>query len=309
MELDLCNQIPDKKYDLVLAHLLLGEAEKFQNSYKNLLQNLLKIQSDYFIVYDILEDPSIDYNYLEDLLERNHFAFLEKIIFPKEKVDNYPNFIAENYVAYLLKKPNLTNLIFEYNNERISTKELIDDLEKMNLSHFSLKQKNSLVVMINQIKKIFLKKDNPKKIRNLLMKQELCLEIKKSVPLKEMFFMVTTYLSSKYIDPIKQQEFDEIVEIGIALDKRERLWRLSTNYEKFDLNFDKIANYFITVKDDYYLGEFISVLEEKIDKKKIINQIIKTQDEIFINKMIEYEFGIFDDLEISYLKDSIKNKK
>ncbi len=104
MELDFCKEEILKSYDFVLAHLLLGEATKFGNHFQDLLHKLLKIKSPYFLIYDILEDTSIDYNYLEKCFSLNNFEILEKKIFKKSKEQAYGDFIAKNYVAYLIKK-------------------------------------------------------------------------------------------------------------------------------------------------------------------------------------------------------------
>jgi hypothetical protein len=42
-EIDLCKNNVSKEYDLVLAHLLLGEATKFNNTFEDLLEKLLKM--------------------------------------------------------------------------------------------------------------------------------------------------------------------------------------------------------------------------------------------------------------------------
>ena len=46
-ERDICDTPVPAHYDLVVAHLLLGEASKFGNAFQDLLQNLFSIQSRY----------------------------------------------------------------------------------------------------------------------------------------------------------------------------------------------------------------------------------------------------------------------
>jgi hypothetical protein len=48
-ELDLCKSNPEKRYDLAVAHLLLGEACKFDNSFTELLHALLSLKTKYVI--------------------------------------------------------------------------------------------------------------------------------------------------------------------------------------------------------------------------------------------------------------------
>ncbi|MDO5569142.1 MAG: hypothetical protein Q4G04_03430, partial [bacterium] len=76
IEIDICKNNITKKYDLVLAHLLLGEAMKWNNKFELLLEKLLNINSKYYIIYDFLEDISIDYNYLENYLLHNNFEIV-----------------------------------------------------------------------------------------------------------------------------------------------------------------------------------------------------------------------------------------
>ena len=60
VEWDICDTPIPAHYDLVVAHLLLGEASKFGNAFQDLLQNVLSIQSRYYIIIDYLEDPKVD---------------------------------------------------------------------------------------------------------------------------------------------------------------------------------------------------------------------------------------------------------
>lgn len=104
LELDLCKQKLHHHYDLVLAHLLLGEATKFHNSFKDLFHNLMKISSTYFLIYDFLEDPTIDYTYLENYLNKHSFVILKKEFFLKQCPQEFGDFIGEHYILYFLEK-------------------------------------------------------------------------------------------------------------------------------------------------------------------------------------------------------------
>ena len=72
---------------------------------------------------------------------------------------------------------------------------------------------------------------------------------------------------------LSQEEFERLVKIGIQEDKREWLWRLAFNYEGLDIKFDTIVDYFIKVKDGYYLGELISAVGRCLDIDSIIDKI------------------------------------
>ena len=102
IEKDIVKDKIDKKYDLVLAHLLLGEASIWGNTTINLLNKLLEIDSKYFIIFDIKEDPSIDYKELEQVLSK--YEIIKKAEIKKEEPQVFKNFTSYNYVAYLIRK-------------------------------------------------------------------------------------------------------------------------------------------------------------------------------------------------------------
>ena len=104
MEMDICKETILKKYDLILAHLLLGEAEKWGNNYQDILTSLINIECEYILIFDILEDPSINYNYLEYFFKEEGFELVAKGEIPNKEPQLYENFVGENYVAYLFKR-------------------------------------------------------------------------------------------------------------------------------------------------------------------------------------------------------------
>ena len=113
IEADLCKASIKKKYDLCLVHMTLGEALIFGNSFETLFHKIMDINSKYFIVYDILEDPCVHYRYIEQYLKEKGFVILKKKKFrnpnpehyPKVKYDKYKlEFDSRHYVGYLIKK-------------------------------------------------------------------------------------------------------------------------------------------------------------------------------------------------------------
>ena len=101
-EKDITKDTMTGHHDLVLAHLLLGEATKWGNNLKELLNKLLEINSKYFIIVDYKEDPTIDYKYLEELLNSN-FNIIKKLEITKNIPQKFNEFIGENYVGYIIK--------------------------------------------------------------------------------------------------------------------------------------------------------------------------------------------------------------
>lgn len=104
VEKNLCKDTITKKYDLVLAHLLLGEASKWENELSVLLEKLLNIDSEYFIIIDFHEDVTIDYNYLEQCLLNKNFKIITKETIEKKEPQIFDNFVGRTYVGYLIKK-------------------------------------------------------------------------------------------------------------------------------------------------------------------------------------------------------------
>ena len=109
IEIDLCQSNLTKTYDLVLMHLLLGEATMWHNQFADLLNCVLAINSKYFIIYDYLEDVNVDYQFLEQQLN-NNFAIIKKMIVPKDQPQQFKDFLGQNYVIYLIERGNYNGI-------------------------------------------------------------------------------------------------------------------------------------------------------------------------------------------------------
>lgn len=104
MEKDLCLDNIYQTYDLVLAHLLLGEAIKWGNTFEGVLKSLLNIKGKYFIIVDLLEDNTIDYNLLEEYLLNNNFKIIMKKTTKRKKSVPIGNFVSKTFIGYLIEK-------------------------------------------------------------------------------------------------------------------------------------------------------------------------------------------------------------
>lgn len=90
IEQDITTFEQEKTYDIVLAHLLLGEAEKFGgNSFGKVLGSLFSIKTTYLVIVDISEDPSVDFNGIQKKIKEGWW--LEKKV------------TVDKYVGYVLK--------------------------------------------------------------------------------------------------------------------------------------------------------------------------------------------------------------
>ena len=89
----------------------------------------------------------------------------------------------------------------------------------------------------------------------------------------ELLEFIAQYIKAPFPPQLNQEEFESLVKIGIEYDEREWLWRLAFNYENRKINFESIVDYFIEMKDGYYLAELISAIGECLDINIIIDKI------------------------------------
>lgn len=89
----------------------------------------------------------------------------------------------------------------------------------------------------------------------------------------ELLEFIAQYISAPFPPKLKQKEFDRLVKVGIENDKREWLWRLAFNYEETNFDFDSIVDYFIEMKDGYYIAELISAVGQCLDIDKLIDKL------------------------------------
>ncbi len=132
-------------------------------------------------------------------------------------------------------------------------------------------------------------------ITNLLTNHELVCKYALSMDDYELLKFITEYISVPFPPVLKQEEFDELVQVGIAKDEREALWRLAFNYNRKDKDFTLIEDYFILKRDAYYLTELISAVEEDLDIETLIAKVMNTRDKEFISAFVKkgYQIHIF----------------
>ncbi len=127
----------------------------------------------------------------------------------------------------------------------------------------------------------------------------------------ELLEFITQYISAPVPPEITQEDFNDLVDIGIKEDKREALWRLAMNYNHKGKDFSKIVDYFIEKRDDYYLAELICGVEEDLDLDAIIDKALETDDIEFIRKMANtsYLHPIFTEEQKEKVKNVIQKEK
>lgn len=120
---------------------------------------------------------------------------------------------------------------------------------------------------------------------------------------EELLEFITKYISAPLPPILSQEEFNNLVKVGIKEDKRESLWRLAFNYIRKNMDFSLIEDYFIEKRDDYYLVELVSAVEEDLNIKKLIEKVKFTKDKEFINNSFNRakEIGLITDDELKKL--------
>lgn len=108
---------------------------------------------------------------------------------------------------------------------------------------------------------------------------------------------------------ITQERFDLIIDELIKNDKRELMWRLCGTFNGY--NYNKVIDYFIKVRDSYYIEELVSFTCGDLDQEYLVNKMIETNDKIFIRDSLEecgdsMQYSI-DDEYLEKLLDFIKN--
>lgn len=180
----------------------------------------------------------------------------------------------------------LCKIIYRYINEFIDEEKLIEELVslKEDLKEYS-KELDELISKIREI----INAHSGKMMRyqytyDLVINNELYLKLANNMTNYELMDMITSYMMVHNVPSIDQELFDELVLEAINNGKypKEECWRLATNYSRYNFNFQKIIDYFIEIRDVYYLGELISAASEALDIKSIMHQVIDTKDYKFI---------------------------
>lgn len=152
-----------------------------------------------------------------------------------------------------------------FDDEEDSTKTLVDELESVFDEDFD-KSKNDFGKNVYSHDKWYLITDFIDKNKYF----NTCFEKLSDYELLE---FIGQYISAPFPPKIDQDTFEKLVSAGKEKDEREWLWRLAFNYEETGINFDSIVDYFIEVKDGYYLSELICAVGECLDIDSIMDKI------------------------------------
>ena len=104
VEKDICGDTVIKEYDVIIAHLLLGEAAKFGNAFEALLEKVIAMKYKYLIIIDYLEDPAVKENDIMEMCEKNNLTIVYKSYFTNPKPQIWEDFTGIHNFGYLIKR-------------------------------------------------------------------------------------------------------------------------------------------------------------------------------------------------------------
>lgn len=104
IEKDICGENVVKEYDIIIAHLLLGEAAKFGNAFEDLLEKAVTMTYKYLIIIDYLEDPAVKEKGIIDMCEKYNLNIIYKSYVTNEEPQVWEDFVGTHNFGYLIKR-------------------------------------------------------------------------------------------------------------------------------------------------------------------------------------------------------------
>ena len=240
----------------------------------------------------------------------NRFINSNELIKELKKIDicNYQdkeviNKLIKDIEEVREKTPNEIDKVEKKRLEEIDN--LLDKFKEVNTSDNELKEfiekhYNNLLKEKGKIKdcgKLYTR------IANLLTNNSVINKSASKMNDKKLLTFITRYISVPLPPPIKQEDFNDLVKVGIKEDNREALWRLAVNYDK-KMDFTLIEDYFIDKRDSYYLIELISATDS-VNLDNIVSKVVATNDRKFMIDLANrsLELSIFTKEDIDKIKE------
>lgn len=104
IEKDICSDTDIKAYDVIIAHLLLGEAAKFGNSFEDLLKKTITMKYKYLIIIDYLEDPAVKEKEIINMCEKYNLTIVYQSYFNNQEPQVWEDFTGVHNFGYLIKR-------------------------------------------------------------------------------------------------------------------------------------------------------------------------------------------------------------
>lgn len=120
---------------------------------------------------------------------------------------------------------------------------------------------------------------------------------------EELLNFITNYIKMPNPFKLSKEKLDDLIDIGIKQNNKEKLWRLAFNYAGHGIDISKIEDYYVNERDDYYLIELISAVKEYLNVDEIMDKVLDTKDDKFIHACANYAT----DLEL-FTWDELKEK-
>ena len=228
-----------------------------------------------------------DDNIYDDInIETGNYEFKNgylEIDLTKDKVNFFEFSLSANYKYYV-------KLVYEYVNGNHKKEDLIKRLQVL----YDLNKDEAILDRIKVLEEMklddkFLYYEVDKLTEDILMNDyydKLC----EKMDTYDFLNIITDSITSNKPYSIDQDKLNELVDVAKAHDyASENIWRLAMNYDEMGFDYSKIEEYFVSCRDVYYLGEYISgVYQKNLDN--IIDLVIKTHDKEYIKKVLENDF-------------------
>ncbi len=214
----------------------------------------------------------------------------------------------ELWMEVILKKNFIVKSIYKYINKFSNKDTLIEEIKlflKMPVSKKYHKDLTNLLANIeNQNIDIdtLILNNTPEfeRIVNILLNNQTFEQLINNMSDLELMLLITSYIYAPLAPQINQDVFNNLVNVAKNYaNNLESIWRLGMNYDNKGYNYDLLDDFFVNSKNVYYLGEYISGIEQ-INPEKIINAIVNTKDKKFIKEVYEDEL-ITESIDKKYL--------
>lgn len=207
--------------------------------------------------------------------------------------------------------------IYKYVNKFIEKTELIDELNVFKAIKKGNKYQKEIKKIIDNIDSkslselILDNEDERQRVEEILLNSQLYNKLMKNIKPKELMLLITNYISCERPPKLTQEEFENVVKEAINYEySLENVWRLGMNYDNLGYNYDLLDDFFVNSKDVWYIGEYISGIDQ-VNTKNIMEKVINTKDIDFISKIIEDDLikSNLDEESKELLKSTLNNNE
>ena len=208
------------------------------------------------------------------------YKFFNRFITAAELVKELDDIIVDDkrFVSFKsdLKElvKSIPNVEDEYvRSEKAKIKNIIDKLSNVPKSEEFKKLNDHVDSLKKDYKREFDSHERWFKITEFIDENEYFNECFDKMSKYEFLEFIAQYICAPFPPQISEEEFVEIVNEGIKHDEREWIWRMALNYERRGFDFSLISDYFIKVKDGYYLVELICAVKDSLDIDSILDKL------------------------------------